>query len=101
MGNEKDKLAELKKKASQANEHLKKGAAMPEKTLIHIVKNKGTPIEEAVDINCDSFFIVHVDKGKMDFTGHLDLMLMAQSIKPLIPVAMKYVADKLSQSKKR
>lgn len=101
MGNKKGKLAELKAKAGQANEHLKKEAAMPEKILIHIVKNKGTPIEEAVDINCDSYFLVHMDKGKTDFTGHLDLLLMAQSMKPLVPMTMKYVADKLSQSKKR
>ncbi len=101
MGNTKDKLAELKKKASQAEKRMEKEGVMPEKTLIHIVKNKGTPIEEVMDINCDSYFLVHMDKGKMNFTGHLDLFLMAQSIKPLIPVAMKYVADKLSQPKKR
>lgn len=58
---------------------------------ITIVKNMGTPVEENTELETEGYILLYTDKAKMKVLGSLNLRMFA----PLIPMMMKFLAEKM------
>ena len=61
---------------------------------ITIIKDKGTPTEQNIELETEGFILVYTDKAKVKVTGSLDLRMFT----PLVGMAFKYFAQKMKSS---
>ena len=60
-----------------------------EKTIISIVKNQGTPMQEVIDIQTDGYILFYLKGDKVKTSGDIEL-------KALAPVFMKLALEKFT-----